>query len=901
MPIEAGQQLLQYRLIEQIGEGGMGVVWKAVDTALEREVAIKVLPHAFTADPERLARFEREARLLASLNHPNIAAIHGLHESDGVKFLAMELVAGEDLSLRLKRSALSVERTLRVGTEVAAALEAAHAQGVVHRDLKPANIVTTPEGQAKVLDFGLAKTIEPAAGASGPTSVSMSPTMTSTGTVAGMILGTAGYMSPEQARGKLVDRRSDLWSLGCVLYECLTGRQLFEGETVSDSLAAILRKDPDWSALPDDTPPLLGRMLRRLLARDPARRMQDAGDVRLELEDIVAAPAATETMSRTARSGSREWLAWLVAAVAVVAALSAMFLGNRTETPERERVALTLPRETDSYRNATSHAISHDGTRVIFAAVGQDDGEWRLWHRRLDSFESTPIPGTEGGSLPFWSADDTSFGFVAKGKIWTIDLENGGVPRSVTAVSSVSSAAWNDQGDIVFAGAESPLQHVPAGGGTPRSVTQLNPEFYEIAHSGPDFLPDGRSFIFLGVTFDPDQQDRRRRLYAGSLDYPETTYLGDFPSRAFYVDPGYLFYVKDGAIEAVPFDTERLQVTGEPQVIEVGVWFFGPTGKPFASISRNGTLLFDRPRGSRQLLWYDLEGRRLGPVEGNGSHSTFRISPDGASVATMTRDPRNSLTDIWIYGLKRDTSTRVTFDARYEGMPVWSADGSKIFYATDSTGWPNVVATTVGVPGEPEPIFVAKGDQFPTDVSPDGRYLLVRGEDPERITGQNIWAVSLPKKEDEEPLLFAGTPADEGNGRFSPDGNWVAYISDETGRFEVYMREFPGPGRKVQISTEGCKGDLAWAPDGRTLYYLQIVPCPYASCTMTRVMTVDLSSETSIADPKPRMLFEARERFLGFDIGPDSERLLVHVGPDAQDPVQVVVGTGAGIDQSGRN
>lgn len=291
------------------------------------------------------------------------------------------------------------------------------------------------------------------------------------------------------------------------------------------------------------------------------------------------------------------------------------------------------------------------------------------------------------------------------------------------------------------------------------------------------------------------------------------------------------------------------------------------------------------------MVWYDLEGRRLGPVGESASHQSFRISPDGTSFATMTMDPRNSLTDIWIYGLNRDTSTRVTFDARYEGSPVWSADGSKIFYATDATGWPNVVVTTVGGSGEPEPIFEAKGAQFPTDVSPDGRYLLVGGLDRERNAGQDIWAVSLPKREGEEPLLFAGSPAHERSGRFSPDGEWVAYLSDEAGPVQVYMKEFPGPGRKVQISTEGATA-IAWAPEGRTLYYLQSAPCPFGSCTISRVMTVDLSSDSLITNPTPRLLFETRERFSGFDVGPDSKRLLVHVAPATRGPVQVVVGAG---------
>ena len=891
MAIEAGQNLLHYRLIEKIGEGGMGVVWKAVDTTLDREVAIKMLPAAFTDDPERLARFEREAKLLASLNHANIAAVHGLHDDAGTRFLAMELVPGEDLSQRLERGALTVERVLRIGAEVAAALEAAHAQGVIHRDLKPANIVVTPEGQAKVLDFGLAKAVEPVGGGSASKSASMSPTMTSAGTVAGMILGTAGYMSPEQARGKPVDRRTDLWSLGCVLYECLAGRRLFDGETVSDSLAAILRKDPDWSALPDETPPLLRRLLRRLLTRDPSRRTQDAGDVRLELEEIIADPRAAEPAA--ARPASRERLAWIVAAVAVIASLAFALVGRQPAPPVRESLKLTLPRDTPAHRNAAHHAVSPDGGAVVFAARDTSDDQWRLWRRRLDSFEAEPIAGTESGRAPFWSADGTSVGYFANGKLWTIDLEEGGAPRAVAALTGFNGATWNGQDDIVFSRDESPLMHVAATGGTPKPVTKLDPEFHEISHMGPHFLPDGRRFLYLAVTFDPEQEIRVRRLYAGSLDSAEATYLGAFSSNASYVEPGLLYYVEDGTLEAVAFDAERLRVEGEPRVIGDGVGFFRPTGDAQFSVSRNGTVVFSGPRTARRLMWFDREGHRLGPVGDVGRHWRFRISPDGASVASTKWDPRTELTDIWVFGLQRDTSTRITFDGRYEGAPVWSADGSRLFYSSDATGWPNVLVTSVDSPGESEPIFVSDGDQFPTDASSDGRHLIVYGGDPAQQTGKDIWVVNLPRREGEEPLLFAGSPSDEIGGRFSPDGEWIAYVSDESGVDQIYVKEFPGPGRKVQVSTESGWSPV-WGTEGRTLYYLRSVPCPHASCTLTRMMVVDLASAGALESPEPRVLFETRESFVQFDLEPGGERFLVHVRPDERALVFVVVGGGGG-------
>jgi Tol biopolymer transport system component len=697
-------------------------------------------------------------------------------------------------------------------------------------------------------------------------------------------------MSPEQARGKPVDRRTDLWSLGCVLYECLTGRRLFAGETVSDSLAAILRKDPDWSALPDETPPLLKRLLRRLLARDPSRRAQDAGDVRLELEEIIADPRAAEPAA--ARPVVRERLAWVVAVLAVIASLALALVGRQPPSAT-ELVRLTIPLETPAYRGALSHTVSPDGSAVVFFATDNTDHELRMWRRRLDSFEAEPIVGTEGGGHPFWSADGTSIGYFARGKLLTIDLEEGGAPHTVAALTGIRSATWNGQGDIVFAQNESPLMHVAASGGTPKPVTQLDPEFYEVSHDYPRFLPDGRHFLFLALTYDPEQEIRVRRLYAGSLDSAEANYLGTFSSNMFYVEPGFLFFVDDGTLKAVTFDVESLRVEGEPRVIEDGVRFFHPTGNGNFSVSRNGTVVFQRPRTANRLMWFDKEGRRLGPVGDVGDHDVFRISPDGSRVATTAWDPRTELTDIWIYGLRRDTSTRITFDPRWEGAPVWSADGSRLFYATDATGWPNVLVMSVDSPGEAESIFTAAGDQFPSDTSSDGQHLIVTGADPAHQAGTNIWIVSLPRREDEEPLLFAATPADENDARFSPDDDWIAYVSNESGAEQIYVKAFPGPGQKVQVSTEGGRKPV-WGSTGRTLYYLQSTPCPFATCTMTRVMVVDLSSVGLIDSPQPRLLFETREEFVSFEVEPGGERLLVHVRPDERAPVHVVVGAGGG-------
>ena len=419
-------------------------------------------------------------------------------------------------------------------------------------------------------------------------------------------------------------------------------------------------------------------------------------------------------------------------------------------------------------------------------------------------------------------------------------------------------------------------------------MRRLDADFYEISHVRPHFLPDGRHFLFLGVTFDPEQEIRVRRLYVGSLDSGEATHIGDFPSSAFYVDPGFLFFVDDGTLKAVAFDAASLRIEGEPRVIEDGISFFRPTGRPGFSVSRNGTVVFERPRVANRLMWLDRAGRRLGAVGDVGEHEAHRISPDGSRVASSSWDARTGLGDVWIYGLNRDTSNRITFDARWEGTPVWSADGTRLFYATDATGWPNVFVTSVDSPGAAEPIFVAAGDQFPKDVSSDGRHLIVQGEDPAHETGGNIWVVSLPRREDEEPLLFAGSPSDEVGGRFSPDDRWIAYHSNESGENQIYVKPFPGPGSRVQVSTETGRGPV-WAPTGRTLYYLQSKPCPHATCTMTRVMVVDLSSASMLDNPKPQLLFETRERLRCIEIEPGGERLLVSVLPEERLPFHVIL------------
>ena len=556
MPVEPGQTLLHYRITDKLGEGGMGVVWRAVDTNLDRQVAIKILPEPVANDPERLARFDREARLLASLNHPNIATVHGLHECEGMRFIAMELVQGEDLSAHLERGSLDIESVLKIGAQVAAALEAAHAQGVVHRDLKPANVVLTPAGVAKVLDFGLAKVADPSS-ASGGSNAALSPTITSLSATAGVLMGTAAYMSPEQARGRPVDRRTDIWALGCLLFECLTGKQLFRGETVSDSLAAILRKDPDWDDLPAQTPPLVRHLLHRALTRDPMRRLQDAGDARIELELALEDPDGSARMSGAPAPVpvDARWrlLPWGIALAAVVVALAMMTRGGAPDPPStpRRHLTVTIPDKAPVGAGGVEDAppaISPDGTRLVVGI--QREGMLQLALRALDSFDITPLDGTDGAQFPFWSPDSKHLGFFRGGRLMRMELATG---KLLTIASTGGlegrGGSWNQHGKILFVpNSNSGVKLVDEAGGAPVAVTEIDTTITDCSHRWPAFLPDGKQFIYTLWTNDLEARARHGGVYLASVDGGEPVKLASDASRARFVSPDRLLFVSGGTL-----------------------------------------------------------------------------------------------------------------------------------------------------------------------------------------------------------------------------------------------------------------------------------------------------------------------------------------------------------------
>jgi len=796
--IQAGQTLQHYRLIDKIGEGGMGVVWRAQDTTLDREVAIKVLPEALAADSDRLARFEREAKLLASLEHPNIASVYGLHASASseqaprVHFLAMELVPGEDLAHRLVRGPMSVVDALGVARQVAEALDCAHGNGIIHRDLKPANILLTPDGKAKVLDFGLAKAFETDA-AGGNTSPSMSPTLTSAGTMAGTILGTAAYMSPEQARGRVADKRSDIWSFGCVLFEMLAQGRIFDGETISDTLAAVLKSDPDWERLPSGLPRSAHRLLRRCLQKDPRQRLHAAADARIEIDDALAAPHDEHAVESTP-SRSRPWLLPVVALLALVAgAAIAWSLRPQPDPPPTRRFVITGE---DPAEQPGDPRISPDGRRIAFVA------QRKLQIRDLDRVESRTIDGTDGVSEPFWSPDGRQVAYFADSKLWKVEIV-GGDPTPICDVEDGGDAVWDVDDTITFLNGRT-IHRVSARGGDAEV-------FFEAARSeitdfhGLDLLPDGRLVL---TVHDTDQAmaieiwtgDERKRV----LEFSEAAL-----NNARWAESGFILYARsrnNDGIWALPFSTSSGEATGEPFLVAADA------ARP--SISRDGTLVHvvRDLAGGVQLSWITADGE-IGPDIGQPQADMYipALSPDAASVVVTGLE--ESEWDLWLHGVVRGTKTRLSFTDNIEGGATWSPDGTRVlFFHPVFVGTPSVYS--VPADGREDPHKIVQGAL--QTLSADATQMVFQRDDEK--SGSDLW--TMPTDGGREAEIFLQTAADEGTPRLSPAGGLVAYRSDESGRNEIYIRPFPsGPG-KWQVSLEGGNWPV-WSRDGKRLYYEQ--------------------------------------------------------------------------------
>jgi serine/threonine-protein kinase len=837
--MEPGQTLLHYRLAEKLGEGGMGVVFRAQDTTLDRDVAIKVLPQAFTSDAERLSRFEREAKVLASLNHPNVAAIYGLHQSGGVRFLAMELVPGEDLAQRLSRGRLEVQEALVVGLGIASALEYAHDHGIVHRDLKPANVKVSPEGAVKVLDFGLAKALDPASSGVPPADPALSPTITIAGTQVGLILGTAAYMSPEQAAGRPVDRRADIWAFGVVLFEMLAGRQLFAGETVSHVLASVLKDTPDWAALPRDLAPRLRDLLERCLRKDRQKRLQSVGDARVLLEEILADPragASSATATGDAASmgearagatarGARQALPWLVAGAFAAALLAVSLWPGRGRPDEaRGRVArfsIALP---TGYRAATEDfpcvAITQDGRRL--AIVGADaQGTRRLVVRDLDRIEPLVLQDTENAQSPFFSPDGEWVGFFAGGVLKKIAVAGGRAIQLATVTGNNRGATWGADGSIYLAdGTQGGILKLAADGKT-APLTQPDTQRNERTHRWPHALPGGKAMLFTADTFETTEFYDDATITVVDVATGARHPLAEQSSLASCLPGGHLIFARGGSLFTAPIDPVALRATGTPTLVLQGVATDVASGAVHFAVSESGALFYlpgDLAGGGRRdLLWLSPDGKSESAGIVTGHHEMMSLSPDGTRAALLSSGGEAGELWIWIADLRRGTMSRLTFEG-YSEEPVWSADGQRVAYAVTKMGQSVRAAEVYWKPAdgsaEPELLVSLDTRAVPMSFSPDGRFLAFERMSP--AGSSDIWI--LPLQGDRKPRPFLETPPDESMARFSPDSRWLAYVSSESGPSEVYVRPFPGPGGRWQISTSGGV-EPRWSPTGKEIFY----------------------------------------------------------------------------------
>jgi eukaryotic-like serine/threonine-protein kinase len=852
MALTAGERFGPYEVTTLIGVGGMGEVYRATDTNLKRQVAIKVLPESLGGDRERLARFQREAEVLAALNHPNIAGIYGLERADGRTALVMELVEGPTLAERIAQGPIPVNEAVSVAKQIAEALEAAHAQGIIHRDLKPANLKVRADGTVKVLDLGLAKVIEPAV-ATGPT-LSQTPTITTPAmTQRGVILGTASYMSPEQARGQPVDKRTDIWAFGCVLFEMLTGRKAYDGATFSDAIAAILEREPDWRSLPPALAPHIRRVLQRCLEKDARRRLHDIADGRIDLEDSRQQSVVSPSIRPTRPSA-----AWLVAALAILAAITAIQWPSGRVAPSLPvlRFDINTPPTSELY----SFALSPDGRQLLFAA--NTGSTSHLWLRSLDDTNATALPSTEGASYPFWSPDSRAFAFFADGKLKRYELAGGG-PQVLADAPSGRGGSWSPDGLILFApAATGPLFRIGAAGGEATAITQ--PDKNQPSHRFPQFLPGDRHFIYFAGTGPPESEG----IYLGSLGGEQANRLVAADAGAVFATPDHLLVARQGLILARRIDLARGEV-GEPFPIAqpAGQDLFGRG--PSFSVSTTGVLAHRTGSDSRQLVWLDRRGVEVGTFgtaeEGNLLDPAW--SPDGQLMA-VARTVRGNF-DVWIHEMSRSVSRRLTFDAAIDSAPVWAPDGKRLAFTSMRKGPLDLYERAVNG-ADPERLLLATpNNKIPMDWSPDGSVLLYQTSDPK--TGWDLWA--LPLVAGRAPFPVAETAATERAGQFSPDGKWIAYDTNESGRFEVSVQAFPGRGGDRQISTSGGTAPR-WRRDGRELFYL-------APDGTLMAVPVRVSTNAQTLEPgKPIPLF--RKAIVGGGLPRDSLKQQYLVAPDGQ-------------------
>jgi serine/threonine protein kinase/Tol biopolymer transport system component len=869
MPLTTGARIGPYEIKSPLGEGGMGVVYRANDTKLRRDVAIKLLPDHFAGHPDRLSWFQREAQVLAALNHPNIAQIYGLEESDDRRCIVMELVEGETLADIIRRGPIPMKDALRYAKQIAEAVETAHDRGIIHRDLKPANIKVTPDGMIKVLDFGIAKAYELQ-----PDAVDMSDRPTLEPSISGVILGTAAYMSSERVKGREADRSSDVWAFACVLYEMLTGRRLFGGQSVTEILAEVLKVEPQWDRLPAETPKAIRRLLRQALQKEEKLRRRDFRDVRIEIDEVLSgAPDAVQALPTKRKRALPRLAAWVFAG-SLALALAVWVGGRMVQVPwaPEVRFEISTPPSTDN----VSIAVSPDGKQILFVAEWQ--AQDRLWLRSLDSATARPLPGTENGMFPFWAPDNRSVGFFADYRLKRIDTVTG-VVQTLASAPAGRGGAWSIDGrTIVFAPAGAdPISRVSADGGEPVAITKLKPG-QQYSHRFPHILADGKHFTFFAQGSAEGQG-----LYAESIDGSgEPVRLMDDYGQGYgaaTISPGFLVFRRQGALFAQNLDLGKLALNGpqlpvaapastEPIVVVVG--------------AEPGVIAYRaRSRAAGHYLWFNRSGEKIEEVGQPNLGIDPSLSPDGRFLAVRTQAGNN---DIGILDMKRNVLERFTFDPGIEAFPVWSPDGSRIAFSSSRTGayklyWKSTKSTT-GSESE-QPLLDVHGS--PMDWSLDGRLLLY--QNPSARGDADLWVLPLDKER--KPYPVAQTEYQEQLGQFSPEAKWMAWQSDESGRDEIYLQPLPGSkttGGKRRISTNGGQ-QVRWRRDGKELFYV---------APDNKLMAVPIQfspGETSVEAGNPSVLFPVRltgrtQTSFGYQYvaSADGQRFLMYVPSEEPDP-----------------
>ena len=874
MPLAPGNKLGPYEILAPLGAGGMGEVYRARDTRLERIVAVKILSKEMSNDAVRKQRFEREAKTVSQLNHPHICTLHDIGSQDGIEYLVMECVEGETLAKRLEKGPLPPEQVLKYGAQVADALDKAHRSGVVHRDLKPGNIMLTPTG-AKLLDFGLAKPAAPVLTGATLTAATPRAPMTEEGT----IVGTFQYMSPEQVEGKELDGRSDIFSLGAVLYEVLTDQRAFEGKSQLSVASAILEKEPAAiCTIKPMTPPALDHAVRRCLAKGPEDRWQSARDLAVELkwmgESVTQTAAPAQAMERSKSFGP---LAWVACGVLAAGLLSSVFWLRRA-SPLAETMHFSAP----FGFAAREVAVAPNGHTV--AVVGGDEAGRKnlLWLYEVGSRGVRSLPDTSGAGFPFWSPDGKFLGFFAAGKLKTLNIADGTMQALCDAPSG-RGGSWSRDGVIIFTPTgqlDEGLYRIPASGGTPTRISSPDKSRGESGHRWPVFLPDGRHFLYMA--FDVSQRAGKGAdaIFVGTLDSNEKRFVTNATANAGYAAPGYLLYYRDNMLLAQHFDATKFELTGEAAPILSDIQYLPRIARAVFSVSKGGLLVAQSSSGVSlsRLVWFDRKGRELSVVGNPDVYANVSLAPNGKSVALDKTDPTNGNADVWTYDLERGSTKRITFDPAIDAMPVWSPDGGRMVFSSSRQFAFDLYLKNADGAQEEKSIERSDVDKFPSDWSRDGKHLLY-------VRGPDLWLLSLS---DSKSRPFLKASATFKNGQFSPDGKWVAYASNESGKWQIYITSFPEAKGKWQISSGGGE-QPRWRGDGKELFYLssdgKVMATPVSTGT-----NFDAGASVALFQANPRELVATSEHIV-YDVSKDGQRFLINTQAKNADtrPMSVVL------------